>query len=162
SALGLILVVAFLIGGLLRAVIFLVRFFVGGFFVHAVRFLIFPRVGQDFVTPRGQHGGGVFRAGRDGAATGGFVVRRQSLHPLPVGQGDEDVAGLAAVVLTHDAVFGHEVDQPGGAAVADAQSPLQERDAAAAFADDQIDRGLVQIVALLQGAQLGGVFLRLR
>ena len=61
-----------------------------------------------------------------------------------------DFAGLRAVVLADDAVFGHEVDQPRRAAVADAQRPLQQRDAAAAFADDDVDRRLVQFVAAAQ------------
>ena len=62
---------------------------------------------------------------------------------------------MRAVVLADDAVFGHEVDQPGGAAVADAQRPLQQRDAAAAFADHDVDGRFVQLVAV---GQLAGAF----
>ena len=79
------------------------------------------------------------RQGRLAAAAG---------HLLPLLDGHEDFAGLRAVVGADDAVLGHEVDQPGGPAVADAQRPLQERNAAAALADHHVDGRLVELVAV--------------
>ena len=80
------------------------------------------------------------------AVTGGpFFHRHQHL------------AGLAPLVLADDAVFGHEIDQPGPAAVADAEGPLQERDAAAALADDHLDGRLVELVLVLAAAGRLGV-----
>src|SRR4051812_32256196 len=73
------------------------------------------------------------------------------LERLPVLPGVEDFAGRAALEFADDAVLGHEVDQAGGAAVADAQGALQERAGAAALADDDLNGRLVQLVALLQG-----------
>ena len=91
-----------------------------------------------------------------GSATPAEALRRRAgglaavLEGFPVLPRVEDFAGRAALELADDAVLGHEVDQPGGAAVADAQGALQERARAAALADDDLDGGLVQLVSLLQ------------
>src|SRR6476661_333490 len=57
------------------------------------------------------------------------------------------LASAGAVVGADDAVFGHPVDHPRAAAVADAEGALQERDRAAAFADDDFDGLLVKGIA---------------
>src|SRR5579863_5106381 len=63
----------------------------------------------------------------------------------------EDLAGRAALELADDAVLGHEVDEPGCAAVADTERALEQRARTAALADDDFDGRLVQVVALLEG-----------
>src|SRR5208337_5682920 len=75
---------------------------------------------------------------------------RAVLERLPFLPRVKDLARLALLELADDAVFGHEVDQPRGAAVADAQGTLQERARAAALADHDLDGRLVELVALLQ------------
>src|SRR5262249_50725249 len=59
-------------------------------------------------------------------------------------------ASVAAVVGADNAVLGHEVNEASGPAVADAKCTLQQRNTAAAFADDDLDRLFVNLVA---GAQ---------
>src|SRR5262249_40444054 len=46
---------------------------------------------------------------------------------LPLLRRVQHLAGVAAVVSAHDAILGHEVDQPRRPAVTDAQRPLQQR-----------------------------------
>src|SRR5262245_16169112 len=61
------------------------------------------------------------------------------LELLPFLQRVLHLASVAAVVGADDAVLGHPVDHPRRAAVADAEGALQQGDAAAAFADDDLD-----------------------
>src|SRR5690349_14317707 len=62
----------------------------------------------------------------------------------------EHLSRRAALELAHDAVFGHEVNQPRRAAVTDAQSPLEERARPALFANDDLDGRFIKLVALAQ------------
>src|SRR5262249_4032345 len=88
------------------------------------------------------------RAGDSRRGRCGAVV--DALHGLPVFPGVQPLARGAALELADDAVLGHEVDQAGGAAVADPQGALEERGGTSALADDDLDGRLVQFVALLQ------------
>src|SRR5262249_45612158 len=72
-----------------------------------------------------------------------LIRLRRRPQLLPVIRLVQHFAGVTAVVGTDDAVFGHVVDEAGGAAVADAERALQQRDAAAAFADDDFDSRFV-------------------
>src|SRR5437879_1331303 len=80
-----------------------------------------------------------------------FIFDRTAvLEGFPLLPGVEDLAGRAALVLADDPVLGHEVDQPGGAAVADPQGSLEERAGAPALADHDLDGRLVEFIALFQ------------
>ena len=72
------------------------------------------------------------------------------LEGFPLFPGVEDFAGRAALEFADDAVFGHEVDEPGRPAVADAEGALEQRARAASLADHDLDRRLVELVALLE------------
>src|SRR5262249_27441613 len=76
--------------------------------------------------------------------------RGAGLQLLPLLRIEQHLAGRAAVVHADDAILGHEVDQPGRAAVADAEPALQARDAAAWLADPPLDRLLVHRIALAE------------
>lgn len=76
-----------------------------------------------------------------------------ALDGFPLLGGKKYFPRLRAVELADDAVFGHVVDEPGGATVADAQCPLQQAGAAATLADDDVDRLIVQIVAIAAGTR---------
>ena len=69
-----------------------------------------------------------------GKSTGGAL-----LHLLPAVGTPEDLTRVAAIIGTDDAVLGHEVDESGRSSVADAERPLQQRNAAAAFTHDDFD-----------------------
>ena len=75
----------------------------------------------------------------------------------PLLQREQNLAGLRPGILPHHAILRHEIDQPGTAAVADAQGPLQQRHAAAAFADHDFHSRLVHVVAFLRRNALGGI-----
>ena len=68
-------------------------------------------------------------------------------HRGPLLQADNYVARLGAVVGSHDPVLGHEINEPGGAAVTDAQRTLQERNAASTLADHDVHSRLIELVA---------------
>ena len=88
-------------------------------------------------------------ANPSGGVAGGLVAVLQGFPFFPVIQ---DFAGGAGLELADDAVLGHEVDQAGGAAVADPEGPLEEGGRApTALADDDLDGGLVELVAGLEG-----------
>ena len=78
--------------------------------------------------------------------------RAVSLGPLV--HREQHLAGLRAGILADHAILRHEVDQPGTAAIAHAQRPLQQRHAAAALADHHLDGGLVHFVAVLSSRAL--------
>src|SRR5262245_20424116 len=64
----------------------------------------------------------------------------------------EDLTRFGTVGGAHNAVLLHQVDQVGGAAVADAQPALQQRRGSLAELDDQPNRVLVKLVVLAVGA----------
>src|SRR5690242_6406400 len=80
--------------------------------------------------------------------------RRRQLAPVferfPVVPRVKDLPRRAALELADDSVLGHEVDEPGRAAVADAERSLEQRARAAPLPDDDLDRGFVKLVAFLE------------
>src|SRR6185437_4542731 len=76
--------------------------------------------------------------------------RAAVLEILPLFPGVENLTGCTVLELADDAVFGHEVDQAGGAAVTDAQCPLKQRARTSPFSDDDLDGCLVKLVALFE------------
>ena len=65
------------------------------------------------------------------------------------------------IVVPHDAILGHEDDQPGRPAVADAKRPLQQRYAAPPLANHDIDRRLVRVETVIEITRSDGVTLRI-
>src|SRR5579862_2859110 len=82
----------------------------------------------------GRTGGLQDHTARSGFATFGLAQRLIDFAQPVLGL--QDFARLGSVGRAHDAVFFHDVDQAGGAAVADAQAALQSGSGSAAgFAD---------------------------
>ncbi len=71
----------------------------------------------------------------------------------------QDFTCLRTSVGPNDAVFFHEVDQSGGASIADSQRSLQQRNAATTFANNDFDRVLIHLVTFLQASNTATVFI---
>jgi hypothetical protein len=56
--------------------------------------------------------------------TRGFEMFFAVFHGFPLLGGEQHFAGLRAVVIAHDSILGHVIDQPGSATVTDSQCPL--------------------------------------
>src|SRR5262249_30051841 len=105
-----------------------------------------------------RHGAHIARTA-GAAADSGIRSKPASLRPcarlahfLPLLHADQHFAGLAAVVMAHDAVLGHVVDEAGRLAVADPERSLQQRYAPAALAHDHFHGLLVERIARLDAA----------
>src|SRR6516162_9078773 len=81
---------------------------------------------------------------------------RRLLERFPLLKGVLHLAGVAAVVGADDAVLRHPVDHACGAAVADAERALEQRHAASAFADDDLDGLLIKRIALAHFVERSG------
>ena len=69
---------------------------------------------------------------------------------FPLIDGHQHFAGLRSGIGADDAVLGHKIDESRGASVADAERALEQRAAAAAFADHDVDGRFVELVAFAQ------------
>src|SRR5262245_12029507 len=69
---------------------------------------------------------------------------------VPLLGADEHLPGVAAVEGPDDPILGHVVDEARRLAVTDSQGALKQRRAATLLADDDLDRLLVERVALAE------------
>src|SRR5688572_22369408 len=76
------------------------------------------------------------------------VLAELRIHFLEVASIDEDLTGLAPGPRRHEPLGLHHVDEPRGAAEADAEPSLQKRNRGLAAANDDASRLVVQIVLL--------------